>query len=51
MPQDSAISALQVFFKDATSPLGSLVALGLILVVFLALAARAVERREYVLEQ
>ena len=51
MPQDSAVSALQMFFKDATSPAGSLAALGVILVVFLALAARAVGRREYVLEQ
>ena len=51
MPQDGAVSALQSFFKDATSPIGSIVALGVILVVFLALAARAVGRREYVLEQ
>jgi ABC-2 type transport system permease protein len=51
MPQDGAVSALQAFFKDTTSPLASLAALGLILVVSLALAARAVERREYILEQ
>ena len=51
MPQDSAVSALQAFFKDAVSPAGSLVALAAILVTFLALAARAVGRREYVLEQ
>ena len=51
MPQDSTVSALQSFFKDATSPVGSVLALGLILVVFLSLAARAVGRREYVLEQ
>ncbi len=51
MPQDNVVSALQTFFQDSTSPGGSLVALVVILVVFLALAARAVERREYVLEQ
>src|SRR3954453_829949 len=51
MPQEGAVSALQSFFKDTTSPIGSIVALGVILVVFLALAARAVGRREYVLEQ
>jgi ABC-type transport system involved in multi-copper enzyme maturation permease subunit len=51
MPQDSAMSLLQSFFKETTSPIGSAVALIVILVVFLALAARAVERREYILEQ
>jgi ABC-2 type transport system permease protein len=51
MPQDNAISALQAFLRDTPSPPASLAALGLILVVSLALAARAVERREYVLEQ
>src|SRR5215213_4431632 len=42
---------LQSFFQESSSPAGSLLALAVILVVFLALAARAVERREYVLEQ
>jgi hypothetical protein len=51
MPQDNAMSALQAFFKDTTSPVVSVLALTIILVVFLGLAARAVERREYVLEQ
>jgi len=51
MPQDSAVTALQVFFRDGPSPLSSLAALIVILVTFLALAARAVARREYVLEQ
>ena len=51
MPQDNVVSALQSFFQDSSSPAGSLLALVVILVVFLALAARAVERREYVLEQ
>ena len=51
MPQDSAISMLQAFFRDAPSALASLAALLLMLAGFLWLAARAVERREYVLEQ
>jgi ABC-2 type transport system permease protein len=51
MPQDNVVSALQSFFQDSSSPAGSLLALAVILVVFLALAARSVERREYVLEQ
>jgi hypothetical protein len=45
------VSALQAFFSHPTSAPASLAALGLILVVSLALAARAVERREYILEQ
>jgi hypothetical protein len=51
MPQDNVVSALQSFFQDSSSPAGSLLALVVILVLFLTLAARAVERREYVLEQ
>ena len=51
MPQDSTVSALQAFFRQTTSAPASLGALGVILVVSLALAVRAVERREYVLEQ
>jgi ABC-2 type transport system permease protein len=51
MPQDNAVTALQAFFKDTTSPISSMVTLAVILVVFLSLAARAVARREYVLEQ
>jgi ABC-type transport system involved in multi-copper enzyme maturation permease subunit len=51
MPQDSAMSMLQAFFRDAPSVLTSLTALLLMLTAFLWLAARAVERREYVLEQ
>ena len=51
MPQDSAMSMLQAFFRDAPSAFTSLAALLGILAVFLWLAARAVERREYVLEQ
>ena len=51
MPQDSTVSALQAFFRQTTSAPASLAALVVILVVSLALAGRAVERREYVLEQ
>ena len=51
MPQDSALSMLQSVFRDSPS---IVVCLGMLLVFlagFLFLAARAVERREYVLEQ
>jgi ABC-type transport system involved in multi-copper enzyme maturation permease subunit len=51
MPQDGALSMLQTVFRDSPSfpvCIGWLLA---ILVGFLFLAARAVERREYVLEQ
>jgi ABC-2 type transport system permease protein len=51
MPQDSTVSALQAFFRQTTSAPASLAALGVILGVSLALAVRAVERREYILEQ
>jgi ABC-type transport system involved in multi-copper enzyme maturation permease subunit len=51
MPQDSTVSMLQSFFRDVPSPWTSLAALAIMLVVFLGLACRAVERREYVLEQ
>ena len=51
MPGDSLISTLQSFFREAVSPLEALVTLGAILGISLWLAMRAVERREYVLEQ
>jgi len=51
MPGDSLISTLQSFFREAVSPGEALVTLGAILAVSLWLAMRAVERREYVLEQ
>lgn len=51
MPGDSLISTLQSFFREAVSPGEALVTLGGILAVSLWLAMRAVERREYVLEQ
>jgi ABC-2 type transport system permease protein len=51
MPQDSALSILQVVARDALSIPMSLLSLGIIFVCFLALAAWTVTRREYVLEQ
>jgi ABC-2 type transport system permease protein len=51
MPQDSALSILQVVSRDALSAPMSLFWLGVIWVLFLFLAARTVSRREYVLEQ
>jgi len=51
MPNDSFVSLVQAIFREIP-PLGtSLVALGLIEVVFLYFAARIVANREYVLEQ
>jgi len=51
MPSDSVASLLQSVFRDAPSAATSLFWLGFALVVSLALAMRAIERREYVLEQ
>jgi len=51
MPQDSALSILQLVVRDSLSVAMSLFWLGFIFVLFLALAARTVSRREYVLEQ
>ena len=51
MPSDSIMSAIQGLFRDSPSLPVSLLSLGVILVVFLTLAAWLVERREYVLEQ
>jgi ABC-2 type transport system permease protein len=51
MPQDSALSILQVVVRDALSAPVSLLCLGLIWAGFLALAAWTAGRREYVLEQ
>jgi ABC-type transport system involved in multi-copper enzyme maturation permease subunit len=52
MPQEGGVgSLLQTVFQDHPSAWVSLAALGVILAVFLSLAARAVDRREYVLEQ
>jgi ABC-type Na+ efflux pump permease subunit len=51
MPGDSLISTLQSFFREAVSPWEALATLAGVLGVALRLAMRAVERREYVLEQ
>jgi ABC-2 type transport system permease protein len=51
MPQDSSVSMLLQIFHEVPSVTVSLVALGLIVGVALWLAGRAVEQREYVLEQ
>jgi ABC-type Na+ efflux pump permease subunit len=51
MPQDGLGGALQALFRDVPSPTVSLIWLCGYVVVFLALAGRIVERREYVLEQ
>jgi ABC-type transport system involved in multi-copper enzyme maturation permease subunit len=51
MPQDSALSILQVVSRDALSAPMSLFWLGLIWVLFLILSARTISRKEYVLEQ
>jgi len=51
MPQDSAVNALMQIFREVPTLTASLTWLVLITGVGLWLAARAVETREYVLEQ
>jgi ABC-type transport system involved in multi-copper enzyme maturation permease subunit len=51
MPQDSALGMLQSVFREVPALSVSLVGLGVIWALFLTLAVRAVDRREYVLEQ
>jgi ABC-type transport system involved in multi-copper enzyme maturation permease subunit len=51
MPSDGVMSLMQGFFRDNPSLPTSLIALAVILVGFLYFAGRAVERKEYVLEQ
>jgi len=51
MPQDSAVSMLLQVFREVPSVTVSLIALSVIVVAALWSAGRAVERREYVLEQ
>jgi ABC-type transport system involved in multi-copper enzyme maturation permease subunit len=51
MPQDSAVSVLMQVFREVPSIGTSLLALGVITGVAVWLAGRAVEHREYVLEQ
>jgi ABC-2 type transport system permease protein len=51
MPQENLLSMLQSFFRESVSPLQAIVTLAAVAAVSLGLAARAVESREYVLEQ
>ncbi len=51
MPQDSAMSLLQAVFRDTPSAFVCLLSLAVLWLLFLALATRTVDRREYVLEQ
>ena len=51
MPNDGVMSLLQSVFRESPTLAGGLTALFLIAGVSLALGARVVERREYVLEQ
>ena len=51
MPQDGLGTALQALFRDVPPPLVSVACLFGCIAVFLALAGRVVERKEYVLEQ
>jgi hypothetical protein len=51
MPQDSALSILQIVSRDSLSAPMSIFWLGVIWLSFLGLAAWTVSRREYVLEQ
>jgi ABC-2 type transport system permease protein len=51
MPQDSAVSVLMQVFHEVPSVASGLVSLGVIIGVALWLAGRAVEEREYILEQ
>jgi ABC-2 type transport system permease protein len=51
MPAEGVVSILQGMFRDTPSATVSLFWLAVYVVVFLYLAARSVERREYILEQ
>lgn len=51
MPQSGAIEFLQALFRDVPSTTTSVASLAVLGILFLALAVRAVERREYVVEQ
>ncbi len=51
MPNDGAMSLIQNIFRETPSLWTSLLGLAVIWVVFLGLATRVVESREYVLEQ
>jgi uncharacterized protein (DUF2062 family) len=51
MPQDSAVSMLMQVFHEVPSVATSLVTLALVVLVTLWAAGRAVESKEYILEQ
>ncbi|PYR54339.1 MAG: hypothetical protein DMF95_00650 [Acidobacteria bacterium] len=51
MPQDSAVSMLMQVFREVPTVSTSLLCLAVIVGLTLWLAGRAVEEREYVLEQ
>lgn len=51
MPNDNTLNLIQGIFRESPSLLSSLFWLGAIWITFLTIAARVVERREYVLEQ
>jgi ABC-2 type transport system permease protein len=51
MPQENVLTLLQSVFRESVGPAQAVLTLAVIGVASLALAARAVERREYVLEQ
>ena len=51
MPQDDTVTAIQSLFSDPPTALSSITTLVVILIAALFLAARTVERREYVLDQ
>ena len=51
MPNDGAMSLIQNIFRETPGLLTSLMGLAVIWAVFLFMATRVVERREYVLEQ
>jgi ABC-2 type transport system permease protein len=51
MPSDGVVSVLQGLFRDSPSAPVALAWLGVYVAIFLYLAARTVERKEYVLEQ
>ncbi len=51
MPQDDTVTAIQSLFAEPPSPLTNLISLAAILGVALWLAARTVEKKEYILDQ
>lgn len=51
MPQDDTVAAIQSLFSEPPSALSSLISLAVILAASLWVAAKTVERREYVLDQ